>query len=108
MSLKIKISTDFSDAPGARFISDGPNSGELFYTTILRDKFAEALQQGVDLEVDLNDVWGYPSSFVSGSFGELAKLHGSNVVLEKVKFISGDNPMHETKIMKEIEKHPKK
>jgi len=39
--LIINISTDFTDAPGARNKKDGPKSGEEFYEDLLRPKFIE-------------------------------------------------------------------
>ena len=81
----IKISDDFSDAPGARYYSDGEKSGQEFLDLILRPKFEEAEEADVKLVVDLDDVWGYASSFISGSFGELSTTFGRDKVLNRIE-----------------------
>ena len=42
---KIIVKTDFSDTPGARYKSDGPNSGELFLEQLLTEKFENAKKE---------------------------------------------------------------
>lgn len=68
----IDIKADFSDSPGARYRKDGPHSGEEFFEVLLKPKFEEAVRNKVKLIINLDGVWGYPSSFVSGAFGKLS------------------------------------
>lgn len=103
----INIKNDFSDSPGARYRKDGPNSGQQFYKEILKNKFEEAMQRGVKLEINLDGVWGYPSSFVSGSFGKLSIEYSANVVLDTIVFISTESETRKERIIEEI-KHPTK
>ncbi len=102
--IKIIVATEFSDAPGARFISDGENSGELFYTTLLRVKFIQAKKENKKLFIDFDNTWGYASSFISGAFGRLADEFGKNTVVKYLDFKSNDDPTLFQKIKDEINK----
>lgn len=104
---KIIVKSDFSDTPGARYKSDGPNSGELFLEKLLTEKFKNAVNGNYKLLIDLDGVWGYPSSFVSGSFGKLSIDYGSDKVLNHISFKSDDNSIRLENILNEIE-NPKK
>lgn len=104
---KIIMVSDFSDHPGARYIKDGDFSGELFLNTILRPKFNKAVDGGYLLLIDLDKVFGYPSSFVSGSFGKLSIDKGDDTVLRHIQFKSDENSLRLEKILKEI-KDPKR
>jgi len=106
-SEKIIISTEFSDSPGARFISDGPNSGEDFLNKLLRPKFILARDKGIKLFIDLDNTWGYASSFISGSFGVLAKEFGTEDVIKILELKSEDDPSEIVKIKAEVNKSPK-
>ena len=106
-NIKITIKSDFSDSPGARYREDGPHSGQEFYEDLLKPKFLEAQAKGVKLEIDLDGVWGYPSSFVSGSFGKLSLEYTSEMVLSIVVFISEESETRKDRIIAEI-KHPTK
>lgn len=59
------------------------------------------------LEINLDGVWGYPSSFVSGSFGKLSIEYSANVVLDTIVFISTESETRKERIIEEI-KHPTK
>lgn len=101
--LAINIAKDFSDAPGARSKSDGPKSGEEFLEKLLDPKFKEALAADCLLVVNLDDTWGYASSFISGSFGELSKRYGKAKVKEHLKFVSEEDSILIEKIMSVVE-----
>lgn len=101
-NIKIIIRTDFSDAPGARYRKDGPHSGEEFLDELLRPKFEEAIQKNVKLVIDLDGVWGYPSSFVSGSFGKLSIEKGAGSLLSTIIFISDESETRKSRIINEI------
>lgn len=103
----INIKEDFSDSPGARYRKDGPHSGEQFYEELLKIKFDEAIKRNVKLEVNLDGVWGYPSSFVSGSFGKLSLEYSAEKVLNTIIFISNESETRKDRIVEEI-KHPTK
>ena len=106
-NIQIDIKKDFSDSPGARYRKDGPHSGEEFYEEHLKKKFDEAISQKVKLVINLDGVWGYPSSFVSGSFGKLSLAYSAQKVLETIIFISNESETRKKRIIEEI-KHPTK
>ena len=83
----IKIATDFSDTPGARFCSDGPFSGEKFREDKLMPLFEDGSDNGKIL-IDLDGAEGYPSSFFEEAFGGLARIVGAEKVKERVAFQS--------------------
>lgn len=90
--LKISIAKDFSETPGARYTWDWTYSWELFYNNHLKSKF-ESLNEWEILEIDLDDIYSPPSSFLSESFGPLYRNHWGEVVWGKIKFISNDDPL---------------
>lgn len=100
----IIISSDFTDAPGARHRADGPKSGEEFYEDILKPNFVDIKEKQEELLIDLDDTWGYASSFISGSFGRLSNEFGSEDVLKYLRFKSQDEPLLIEKIRDEIKK----
>lgn len=104
---RIVIADDFTDTPGARYRRDGEFSGEQFLEELLIPKFDKAVKEKYIIEINLDRVWGYPSSFISGSFGKLSLFKGKDLVFKHIKFISDDNPIRLEKILKEIE-NPKK
>lgn len=88
--IKICISRDFSDTPGGRFINEGPYSGQKFFTDILCPKFEESLKSNDKLFIDLDKTYGFGSSFLDQSFGELSRKYGAKCVLGKIDFKSED------------------
>jgi hypothetical protein len=103
----IVVADDFSIHPGARYSADGDCSGEKFLNEILLPKFESAVTRGGILHIDLDRVFGYPSSFVSGSFGKLSTQKGASLVLKHIEFKSKDNKLRLERIIKEIQS-PKK
>ena len=91
-NIVINIALDFSDAPGARYRTDGAKSGQEFYEDILKPRFDQALNENLKLKVILDGSWGYASSFLSESFGKLSTKYGKDNVLEKIEFISEEEP----------------
>ncbi len=59
----IDIARDFSDKLGGRWIKVGPFSGELFYDTILKQKYESAISEHEKLHIYLDGTKGYGSSF---------------------------------------------
>lgn len=68
---KISISKDFTTAPWARYRSDWAKSGQEFYEDLLKWKFEKARNEKAKLQIDMDGTLGYPSSFLSESFGRL-------------------------------------
>ena len=62
----------------------------------------------MNLVIDLDGDWGYPSSFVSGSFGKLSLEMGKNEVLSTIVFISNESDTRKSRIMAEIENPTKR
>lgn len=100
--IEIKISTDFSFTPGARDYDDGKESGQEFYETLLKKEFKKAIEQKVKLKVDLDGVEGYPSSFLSESFGLLGNEFGAELVWENLIIISNEVPKYIRKIQEYV------
>lgn len=96
------ISEEFKDNPGARDREDGPHSGQQFLEEILLERFNRAVAGSYLLLIDLDGVWGYPSSFVGGSFGKLSIERGSELLLKHMRFKSEKNPIRIDKIKNEI------
>lgn len=107
-NISIDIKVDFSDSPGARYRKDGPHSGEEFFERLLKPKFEEAVRNKVKLVINLDGVWGYPSSFVSGSFGKLSLEMGKENVLSVLEFISNESETRKNRIKAEIENPTKR
>ena len=103
---KISIAKDFSDSPGARYREDGEYSGQAFLEDILLGAFEQAVAEGYKVLIDLDGVWGYPSSFISGSFGKLSLDKGSNLVLKHIEFKSEDSGTRLDEVIQEI-KNPR-
>ncbi len=87
----IRICSDFTDAPGARYRSDGPRSGEEF-----RQEHLEPLFSGRGpaprVRVILDGAYGYATSFLEEAFGGLARIIGPGQFREHVEIISEDDP----------------
>lgn len=88
--MKICISKDFSETPGARKRSDGEFSGEEFREDLLIPKFEEARRDQKKLVIDLDGGYGNPVSFTEEAFGGLARKFGTQAVAEVLEFISDD------------------
>ena len=88
----LKISSDFSETPGARYYSDGHDSGEEFYEKILSHAFKEALDEGVTLTIDLDGTEGYATSFLDEAFVRLTREYGKDNVLKHIKIVSNEEP----------------
>jgi hypothetical protein len=101
---KIIVWKDFSDSLGARYRTDGPFSGQEFLEELLEPKFDKAVEENYILDIDLDGLWGYPSSFVSGSFGKLSLKHGSEKLLKHIHFKSEQSALRLEKIIYEIKK----
>lgn len=91
MKNTIKISEDFSITPWARYRTDWEFSGQAFYEDKLNPIY-QGLWPDEKLVIDLDDVYWYPSSFLSESFWHLYKDFWTSV-WDKIEFISNDDPL---------------
>lgn len=96
------IATEFTDTPGARDREDGEYSGQEFFEDCLLKRFDSSVKEGYILLIDLDGLWGCPSSFISGSFGELSMKYGPETVLSHLEFKSLKHPTRISKIIEEI------
>ncbi len=103
--ITVKIATDFSKYPGARYRSDGPNSGEAFFIDVLKPKVDLVWNDEFKiLNLDLDGTFGYASSFTSEVFTRLTKEYkDKNKIKEKIKLISNDEPLLITSILSIID-----
>lgn len=101
--LLLKIATDFTTAPGPRYITEGKFSGEQFRQEVLLPKVLEAREKKVTLTVDLDGTSGYATSFLEESFGGLIRENDlSLATLDSVlKFTSNEEPS----LLKEIREY---
>lgn len=68
---QINVAVQFSRRPVGRHLSDGDSSGEAFRRRLL----LPALEDTSPVEVILDGVAGYPSSFLEEAFGGLVRYH---------------------------------
>lgn len=64
---------DYAPAPGGRFISDGPFSGEWFREEVVKPALVDAIKSDKMLTVELDGAAGYGSSFLEEAFGGLIR-----------------------------------
>ncbi|MFN4277750.1 MAG: STAS-like domain-containing protein [Ferrovibrio sp.] len=86
----IAIAKDFSDVPAGRYKKDGAFSGEQFRDDLLRPR----LQSSETVEVILDDVEGYGSSFLEEAFGGLVRVAGftPDELHKKLKLVARTAP----------------
>ena len=92
MIKKYSIAEEYSKNPGARYSKQGPYSGEDFRDKVL-EPFFNNKSEGDILEIDLNGLNGYPSSFFEEAFGGIARRFSQKEVLNSLRFICDDNPL---------------
>lgn len=92
--IQIKIATDFSRAPGARYESEGPHSGEKFRKEILLPKLQEAIQSKIKLKIILDGTAGLGTSFLEESFGGLIRVDKVDYdkIRETIILVSEEEP----------------
>ena len=90
--MKIIISTDFSETPGARYKHEGSFSGEEFREKLLAPAFIECRKRKEKLIIDLDGGYGYPTSFLEEAFGGMARMYGKRKVNDILEFVSEDEP----------------
>lgn len=105
--IKINIAEEFSDTPGAREDKDGHFPGDDFFIRFLKPNFDYAVKNNGLLLVDLDGCEGFPSSFISASFGRLSTEYGAETVFKYLIFKSNESPFQIEKINNEI-RNPRK
>lgn len=88
--MRIKISEDFTDAPGPRFIKQGEYSGEYFRENMLIPYLKRSIDNKEKLIIDFDDCFGYPTSFLEEAFGGLKEEFSKDIILNNIEFISND------------------
>ena len=89
MQRKISVCENFSPFPGARHRINGPYSGEEFRETLLEPLFEDKTVENI--EVDLDGVDGYATSFLEETFGGLVRKYGHHEVKERLTIKSEED-----------------
>lgn len=92
METELRIASDFSRTPGARYRSDGKFSGQEFYEDILKNSFRKALELNSKLKIILDGTHGYATSFLDEAFGRLAEDFTKDSVKKNIILISDEEP----------------
>ena len=92
--MKLKIATDFSKAPGPRYIGEGMHSGEEFRQKVLYPRVLDALSANTQLTIDLDGTFGFGTSFLEEAFGGLIRDNklGIEELLSVIYFVSTEEP----------------
>lgn len=69
--MRISIAKDFSSSPAGRFPDDGPFNGQVFRDGVL----VPALRSDSVVELSIDGVNGFGSSFLEEAFGGLVRVH---------------------------------
>jgi hypothetical protein len=87
----INVAKDYSRFPAGRFRTDGPYSGERFREELL----APALNAAEIVEVNLDGVSGFGSSFLDEAFGGLIRAHvlSSTEASKRIKLHASDESL---------------
>ena len=94
-----KISDEYTDKPGGRYISDGKFSGEDFREKKLKKMVEEYRKNKEKITIDFDGGYGYGNSFLEESFGGLVrKGYSSEEVLSCFNFISNEEPSLVSKV----------
>lgn len=92
--MQLKIATDFSRIPGARYPEEGDYSGRDFRTEVLLPLLQKAIENGEKLIIDLDGTAGLGTSFLEESFGGLIRENRIpyHQIKETIVLISLDDP----------------
>jgi len=106
MTIKISVTKDFSDTPGARLKEESKFSGEEFREKLLEKYFTDGSTDKII--IDLDGVEGYSTAFLEEAFGGLVRKFGRGVVKNRLEFISTEEPFLINEIGSYIDKADKK
>lgn len=100
MKIIINIAKDFSKYPGCRYKQDGPESGEEFRDDFLWPKLKKAIKDGNNIEINLDGVAGFSSSFLDEAFAGLVRKGriSKKDFFKYISFICNDDPYCITEI----------
>lgn len=103
--MHLKIATEFSRIPGARYPEEGDYSGKDFRTNILLPRLKTAIENGEKLTIDLDGTAGLGTSFLEESFGGLIREDGIpyHQIKETIILISLDDPDYISEINSYLE-----
>lgn len=110
MNINYKLAHEYTDMPGGRYRVNGPFSGEEFREDVLLPKLKQCIRENNILEIDLDETFGYPPSFLEEAFGGLVR-EGSlekKELLKYIKFISDEDSFLIGKIKQYIKEAKKK
>lgn len=102
----INIASEFSPAPGARFRTDGPFSGQEFREDFLEKYFDGTDRTNSKIQIVLDGAVGYATSFLDEAFGGLARKYGKRQVKKRLGFVSVNVPILLEEINRYIDKSP--
>lgn len=88
----VKIASEFTTAPGFRYREDGDYSGQEFRERFLEPHFTAADDKSI-VTIDFDGVAGYATSFLEEAFGGLARKHGADRCIAKLRFVSNEDPL---------------
>ena len=86
--ISYQFATQYTRYPGGRLRKHGPYSGEAFREDVLWP----LLQGESNVHIDLTDTFGFGSSFLDESFGEVGKRLGYANSKIRLSFSSDDDP----------------
>lgn len=101
--MTFSIAQKFTTTPGLRYRWQGPFSGEQFREEYLDKLYKEFVATGIPVEIDLDGVFGYPTSFLEEAFGGLARIYSPSKVLKAFSFSSDEWPSTIEEIIEDIE-----
>lgn len=87
----IKISSDFSETPGARYRTEGEYPGEEFRDQILLPHYKEAIEKGEKIIVDLDGCYGYATSFLEETFGGMVRVLKKKGIMKNIELVSNED-----------------
>ena len=101
MTKRISIASQYTRSPAGRFRTDGPFSGERFREELLWPALSESTEE---VEVDLQGVLGFGSSFLEEAFGGIVR-HGllTRTDLKRRLRIRSDVATYERRIWKYVD-----
>lgn len=86
--ISYEFATKYTRYPGGRLKKHGPYSGEAFREDVLWPM----LQGTGKIQLDLTGTFGFGSSFLDESFGEIGKRLGYKECQKRLVFVSEDDP----------------
>ena len=103
--IKIKVATDFSRIPGARYPEEGDFSGQEFRQNLLYPALQAAISHHVKLIIDLDGTAGLGTSFLEESFGGLIREDHVDykVLKDTIIIISEEDPDYKEEVNNYIE-----